>query len=348
MPPQRVNRPRPRWYAAFMTIAWLVPVLSSCDGIESSLPAAPSSGSDPKFPSQPQQASPDAGRLLGFWGMREPEISDASAIGTNSCQVGNANPVDALRQLDDAAALGIRCSFNIVGGHKWYRDADGDFSLDMYLARVDRFWTKAQENGVRQRLLDHVAAGKWWGSMLLDDLGLIGRPTVEEIDAMAGQNKKYAPGLSTYVRDRATKLPPGTYRILDAVMAQYRANMGNHVGWADDEIAAARARNIPVVIFSLQALNGGSGESGQGGSLPGRWAMSADEIRRYGREFLARPEAAGLYAWEFDEDEVLASGCASNDYWMDRCGADSGSRADAWRELRDLADSVPARSLLRH
>ncbi len=115
----------------------------------------------------------------------------------------------------------------------------------------------------------------------------------------------------------------------------------------DNQIAAARARNIPVVIFSLQAINGGSGESGQAGSRSGKWAMSADEIRRYGMEFLSRPEAAGLYAWEFDPDEVLAGDCASNDYWMDRCGVGSG-RADAWRDLRRLADSMRATTLLRN
>jgi hypothetical protein len=329
------------WIAAkaharsFLTIAFLAQFLASCNAIE-----GPDLEPEPQSPPRPPST------LLGFWGAREPEMPEASAIGTNACQVGNANPVLALRHLDEAAAFGIRCSLRIVGGHSFYEDANGDFSLDMYLARVDEFWEKAEELGVEQALLHHVAAGTWWGVMLLDDLGNIGLPTAEQIDAMAARTKQYAPLLSTYVSHRATKLLPGTYRTVDGVMVQYRANMGDHIRWADNQIHAARARNIPVVIFSLQALNGGSGESGQGGSLSGSWAMSADEILVYGTEFLSQPEAAGLYAWEFDPDEVLAGDCASNDYWMDRCGAGSG-RADAWRQLRDQADDIPARSLLR-
>src|SRR5512134_3050219 len=57
--------------------------------------------------------------------------------------------------------------------------------------------------------------------------------------------------------------------------------------------------NAPLGLFAgLNVLDGGDGSSGFHGNYPGKWAMSAAELRTYGTALLSQSYVCGFGMWE--------------------------------------------------
>lgn len=61
-----------------------------------------------------------------------------------------------------------------------------------------------------------------------------------------------------------------------------------------------KAKSKGLGLFAgLNVLDGGDGSSGFHGNYPGKWAMSAAELRTYGTALLSQSYVCGFGMWEY-------------------------------------------------
>jgi hypothetical protein len=89
------------------------------------------------------------------------------------------------------------------------------------------------------------------------------------------------------------------YQYVNAGWAQYQTSKGDAAKWAAAEAAAAKREGLGLVV-GLNVLDGGNGSSKIRGFTPGRWAMSASEIRNYGSAMLGQSHACAFFNWTHD------------------------------------------------
>jgi hypothetical protein len=106
----------------------------------------------------------------------------------------------------------------------------------------------------------------------------------------------------------------GRYRYVDAAVNQYTIRRGEVRAYTADNMRASAELDLGI-INGLNIADGGDGRSGKAGWGKGFWAMSADEIRGYGR-VLASAEGLGLFlCWEYDGLERWSDGTIGADYF---------------------------------
>ncbi|MCK6503985.1 hypothetical protein L6R53_11390 [Myxococcota bacterium] len=273
----------------------------------------------PPLPAPPPEppAAPGQGMLYGFWGLNGHHSVEGLAevkarLGMTVFQVASEDPAWAVgRLLPAAREAGVKVTLRLAGDHPGYTDAQGDFDLRAWKARMEP-WT---DSGIQAFVDD----GTLVGHMLLDDiLTFPGQdPTAAELDELARYSQERLPGLMTFVRAQATHLPTpasGRYQHLDACVNQYQARDGEVRSYAETERRRALGLGLSI-INGLNVADGGDGRAGRPGWRgAGFWPMSAEEITEYGAVLAAVPECTMFLSWEYDRVERWPDGTIGAEY----------------------------------
>lgn len=210
--------------------------------------------------------------------------------------VYTATNADTLRAvLARANQTSQRLFINFTGNEVNLRDANG-FAFDKWKARVDRFL------GVD--LTPYINDGTIVAHFIIDEpqdpTNWNGHPVTQaQMEQMAAYSKQVWPTLTTMARSKLEYLRGGQYPHLDVVRIQYLAKFGPIDDWIASNVAQAKTLHL-AMVGGLNALNGGSKDSGIPGQAEGKFAMNADELRTYGRRFMSEPYVCGflLFQWE--------------------------------------------------
>lgn len=201
-----------------------------------------------------------------------------------------------LADLERARRANARVFISFTGNAQYNRDDDG-FSLAKWKQRVDRF--------LDVDLTPYIADGTILGHLLMDEPNDPRewngkRVSLADIEAMAEYSKEVWPSMSTYIRTFPEYLKGGRFPHLDALWFQYLdrwAPLDQFIAKHFDEVKPFGLK----VVSGLNVLNGGSESSGIPGRRQGKHAMSADELRSWGRKLLAQPNLCAFLLWEYDE-----------------------------------------------
>jgi len=278
--------------------------------------------------------------LYGFWGINgyvsAEGLDDLKArFGLSVFHTATISPEHALEAvLPLARSAGVRVTLRMTGDHVRYTTPEGDFDRDAWEAMLAPWGG----SGVRPYIDD----GTLFGHMLLDDISNFeGRdPDAADLEEMARYSEALLPGLMTFVRQKASAMPTpasGRYEHVDAVVNQYKAAEGDVEDYAVSEARRAAALGLGI-INGLNIANGGDGSSAKPGWGEGRYAMSAEEIVRYGAVLAAVPGCGMFLNWEYDAEERWASGAVGSDYF---------DQSALQRALADVGEQVSARQPVR-
>jgi hypothetical protein len=232
------------------------------------------------------------------------------------------DPVDLLAALEAARRANMRLFIDFTGNEQFNRDSNG-FSFAKWKQRVDRFL------GVD--LTPYIADGTILAHFILDEPSDPSnwngkRVPQAEVEAMAQYSKQIWPTMATMVRGRTDYLVGYEYPHLDALRVQYVHRIGPIADFIAASTQAARSLGL-ALVGGLNALNGGSPESGIPGRRAGKFAMSADELRTWGRAFLTEPSLCAFVLYEYDSTYFARPDIQA-----------------AVSELSQLARSLPART----
>jgi hypothetical protein len=151
-----------------------------------------------------------------------------------------------------------------------------------------------------------------------------------EIEEMAKYSKEIWPTMVTYIRVFPEYLLGGQYPHLDALWFQYLDRWAPLDGFIQKHFADVRKLGLKI-IPGLNVINGGTATSGIPGRKPGKYGMSAAEIREWGGALLAQPDLCAFLLWEYDENYFARPDIKA-----------------AVQELADKARSFPTRSCARN
>lgn len=202
-----------------------------------------------------------------------------------------------LADLEKARRASARVFISFTGNAQHNRDENG-FSLEKWQRRVDRFRNVD--------LAPYLADGTILGHLLMDEPndphewnGHTVSPA--DIEEMAKYSKTVWPTMTTYVRAFPDYLEGGRFPHLDAIWFQYLDRWAPLDGFIAKHFKEAESLGLKVVT-GLNAINGGSKSSGIPGRRQGKNAMSADELRSWGKVLLAQPSLCAFLVWEYDEE----------------------------------------------
>ena len=248
--------------------------------------------------SEPASAptSLDTGTLSGI-GFGSFDMENTLLGTTHNVSVRQPDPASILSLLSGARSRGARVIVKLSGQDHYYLNSDGTFNLSKWKSRVDRFKTVDFRSYVTDgTLMAHYLvdepndASNWGGNA-------IPQATVE---AMAAYSKQLWPSMTTIVRVVPSWLDnTGTQFVaLDAAWAQYSARKGDVTNWVANEVTAAKASGLSLVV-GLNVLDGGTSASGIPGRTAGNYAMSASELKTYGSTLLSQPSVCGFVMWTY-------------------------------------------------
>ncbi len=286
-------------------------LLLACAASKDPAPAVATESAGAETVPEPQYLTP-----YGFWGLNgftsEAALSDLRGrLHMTLVQTATTDPTYALRQLFPMArASGVKITLRMTGDHEHYT-LEGSFNLELWQKRLD-LWDGAD-------LSAYIADGTFAGHMLVDDvLNWPGAdPTGEELEAMASYSQAKFPGLPTFVRERASRIPvptSGRFTVVDGCVNQYKAKDGDLQTFIEDDRSAAERLGLGT-INGMNIADGGDGSSGQPGWTDGKWAMSAAEITEYGTALAAVPELSMFLNWEYDAEEPWSDGTLGAEYF---------------------------------
>jgi hypothetical protein len=206
-----------------------------------------------------------------------------------------SSPDTLLAVLDAARRANARLYINLVGNESNLRDANG-FNFDKWKARVDRF------RGID--LTPYIDDGTISAHFIMDEpqdpTNWNGHPVTQaQIEEMAAYSKQLWPTMPTMIRSKLEYLKGFQYPHLDAVRIHYVERFGPIDAYIASNVQQAKALGL-AMVGGLNVLNGGSKTSGIPGKAAGKNAMNADEIRSWGRTFLAEPYICGFLMYQYD------------------------------------------------
>lgn len=254
--------------------------------------------------------------LYGFWGLNGYVSSEGFAdvqerFGITGFMVASEDPQWAVEELLPMVRdAGLRVNLRLAGDHPAYT-VDGDFRLDLWKQHVATW----RASGIQAFVED----GTLVGHMLLDDVTNFEGydPSAADFEEMARYSKELFPGLMTFVRQKATRMPPpegGKYVWVDAVVNQYEAKEGDVRAYASMEEARSAELGLGV-INGLNIADGGDGSSGRPGWRARHFPMTAQEITEYGTVLATVPSCGMFLNWEYDGKERWSDGAIGADYF---------------------------------
>ena len=157
-------------------------------------------------------------------------------------------------------------------------------------------------------LSSYIADGTLLGHFLLDEpfdpTNWGGQTlTFAEVESAAQFSKELFPTMTTMIRAHPNWLAgySGTWRYLDAAWAQYSARKGDVNNYISYNVTSAKAEGLGLII-GLNTLDGGDGSSGIPGTYAGAYAMSATEIRNYGKVLATNSYVCAFMMWKYDSN----------------------------------------------
>src|SRR5688572_24192420 len=209
-----------------------------------------------------------------------------------------ASPVTVLAQLEAARQAGARVMLN-MSTTAGSQAADGSFSLELWKGRINRF----RDMDLEPYILDGTILGHYVMDEPHSASNWGGQPVpFADIEAAAKYSKKLWPNMTTFIRTHPEFLEGARFRwkYVDAAWVQYTARRGDAAEFLALQVASAQSLGLGLVV-GLNLLNGGTAESGIPGTLPDKWAMSADQIRSIGPTLAAEPYACAFSMWKYDK-----------------------------------------------
>lgn len=232
---------------------------------------------------QPEPPATSGSLMFGPYGL------PASQLGSFSGAVRVVSPDNVLSNLRAARKAGARVILRLTAVD--LQNADGSFSLAKWKAAVDRFArvdlsSFADDGTIAGHLLIQGPdrAGRWGGRRIphatLDEMARYSRERWATVPTMVDAA---APWLAT----------TASWRSLDAVSVVYSASAGDAADWVERQAAAAARARLGLVV-GMNVLNGGTSASGIAGTQPGKYAMSATQLRNWGSLLVAESRACGF------------------------------------------------------
>jgi hypothetical protein len=202
----------------------------------------------------------------------------------------------------------------LAGNHRYYKDAQGHFSLEKWKARVNRF----RNINFASFITDGTVIGHYMMDEPNDPRNWGGRPVpASTVEEMARYSKQLWPGMTTIVR-----VDPGylgyNHRYLNAAWAQYVTRKGTPSEYIRRNVADAQDRGL-ALITGLNILRGG----------PNGSKMSPTQVREWGTRLLESSYPCAFISWQY------------------RSEFSSGSMRDAMRVLRNKAENRSPKSCRR-
>jgi hypothetical protein len=212
---------------------------------------------------------------------------------------GSLDPSNILSVLAAVRARGGRVLIKLCRGSDTYvKNSDGTFSFSKWKSLVDRYRSV--------NLNPYIADGTILGHFLIDEPHrsakwggkVISHSTLE---AMAQYSKQIWPGMNTVTHTQMGWLAKTSvvYRHLDAGLPSYTAGKGDVTKWITTEIGYAKSKGLGLMA-DMNVLAGGSSSSGITGYWPGKYAMSANEIRTYGSVILNQSYTCAFISWAYN------------------------------------------------
>jgi hypothetical protein len=210
-----------------------------------------------------------------------------------------AIPESLMADLELARRNNTRVLVNFTNNEEHLRGPEG-FSMEKWKARMDRF--SAMD------LNSYIEDGTLIGHFLLDEPqdrsnwnGNVVTPA--QIDEMGRYSKERWPTMLTVIRAFPDFLAGYDFQYVDAVRFHFLEQQGPLDSWIDKHFRGARGLGL-AIVSGVNALNGGSENSGIPGRKEGKFAMSAAELRTFGEKILAQPDVCAFFVWEWDQAYV--------------------------------------------
>ena len=199
----------------------------------------------------------------------------------------NISPDLMLRTLAEIKARGGRVILAMGGDQKYFRDAQGHFSLSLWKERINRY------KGLN--LSSYVADGTVIGHYLIDEpndpANWNGEPIPGSmVDEMAKYSKSIWPGMNTIVRASPTYMDnfTTTYKYLDAAWAQYTERFGDPRAFLAANVASAKSKGLALVVGLNISL----------GSLKGT-ELSPQQLETWGSALLSDSYPCAFISWQY-------------------------------------------------
>lgn len=236
------------------------------------------------------------GIVFGSWFMT---VANLSSVYTGTLVGGGLTPTNILALLSGARTKGARVVIKLcMGKDSYVKNPDGTFSFTKWKALIDQYRNVNLGSYITDGtilghfLIDEPARAERWGGKVIPQ---------STIEAMAQYSKQIWPSMTTFVRVVPSWLAsaPISYTYLDAGWLQYAYGKGEVTQLVASEVAAAKNKGLGLVV-GLNVLDGGNGSSGIRGTLSGKYAMSASEIKAYGTALLNQSYSCGFYNWTYN------------------------------------------------
>ncbi len=217
-------------------------------------------------------------------------------MGSFTGAVRSTTPDNVLGIAAVARSAGARLIVRFTGDE--VAGSDGAFSLTKWKAALDRYAAGALSGYVGDGTIaghllvqDPQAEGAWAGRQ-------IPHATIEE---MARYSRQRWPGLPTIVPAAPAWLAGKTtpWQYLDASLVTYSGSAGDAAAWVDRQASAAGQARLGLLV-GINVLNGGTSASRLPGTIRGKFAMSASQLRSWGSALLAPGQVCGLVMSRYD------------------------------------------------
>ena len=250
--------------------------------------------SEPPPPSDPDPSEPPpsgAGVPFGAYGLPLEQVGVYGGAGRTVTPDNVLATVRAARQ--EGARVIIRM---VVDGVK---NSDGTFSLTKWKAALDRYGSVdlasfASDGTIAGHVLvQSPQNAKQWGGKAI---------SYATLDEMARYSRLRWAAMPTLVDAPATWLArnPVDWKHLDAASSTYAASFGDASSWVTSQASAARGAGLGF-LAEMNVLNGGTSASGIRGTISGKYAMSASQLRNWGSTILGVNHVCGLVLARYDD-----------------------------------------------
>ena len=275
-------------------VAAIILAFTACDTTNSLNPessAPPESGIP--TPDAPSLATVSfaGGIPVGFFAM------PYTVIGTRSNgTLRNIYPGNLLSELREIRNRGGKVVLNLAGAPPRYTDRNGNFSLSMWKASVDRF------KGVN--FSSYINDGTVVGNFLIDEPNDPNnwknhRPvSVSTLEEMGAYSKNRWPGLRTIVRVRPDYLG-STHRNIDVAWSQYHSRFGSPSNFIAHDVAIAKNKRVALITgFNILKGNGGR-------------MMTPTQVKSWGGALLNNSYPCAFISWKYNSSKLSGSAMQS-------------------------------------
>jgi len=274
-------------------VAAIILAFTACDTTNSLNPESstpPESGIP--APDAPSLAVSFAGGIpVGFFAM------PYTVIGTRSNgTLRNIYPGNLLSELREIRNRGGKVVLNLAGAPPRYTDRNGNFSLSMWKASVDRF------KGVN--FSSYINDGTVVGNFLIDEPNDPNnwknhRPvSVSTLEEMGAYSKNRWPGLRTIVRVRPDYLG-STHRNIDVAWSQYHSRFGSPSNFVAHDVAIAKNKRVALIVgFNILKGNGGR-------------MMTPTQVKSWGGALLNNSYPCAFISWKYNSSKLSGSAMQS-------------------------------------